>query len=155
MLAACIIHSIYSQFIDQRTTDHWGHLSVFQCIKRSTWSLYVRLALLLSTTLLCVNCSKWFLQKLGHKGLLMLHESLTGKFRDWIHCFILTIQYLHLYTIPGLNNLLAAYEDKTAYALCTIAYHSGQSDSSVVLFEGKTMVRDLAAKLYRCTILLS
>ena len=42
----------------------------------------------------------------------------------------------------GLNNLLAAYEDKSAYALCTIAYHSGDNDSDVVLFEGKTMVRD-------------
>lgn len=43
--------------------------------------------------------------------------------------------------IIGLNNLLAAYEDKSAYALCTIAYHSGDDNSDVVLFEGKTMVR--------------
>ena len=41
----------------------------------------------------------------------------------------------------GLNNLLAAYDDKSAYALCTIAYHSGDDNSDVVLFEGKTMVR--------------
>lgn len=45
----------------------------------------------------------------------------------------------HNYT--GLNNLLVAYEDKSAYALCTIAYHSGEGDSEVVLFEGKTMVK--------------
>lgn len=37
--------------------------------------------------------------------------------------------------------MLAAYEDKSAYALCTIAYHSGEDNSDVVLFEGKTMVR--------------
>ncbi|XP_065919824.1 uncharacterized protein [Dysidea avara] len=46
----------------------------------------------------------------------------------------------------GLNNLLTAYEDKSAYALCTIAYHSGQSDSSVVLFEGKTMGKIVPAR---------
>lgn len=44
-------------------------------------------------------------------------------------------------TIIGLNNLLAAYEDKSAYVLCTIAYHSGEDNNDVVLFEGKTMVR--------------
>jgi len=41
----------------------------------------------------------------------------------------------------GLNNLLVAYEDKSAYALCTIAYHSGEDNNDVLLFEGKTMVR--------------
>lgn len=37
----------------------------------------------------------------------------------------------------GLNNLLAAYEDKSAYALCTFAYCEGP-DKEVLLFEGRT-----------------
>lgn len=46
----------------------------------------------------------------------------------------------------GLNNLLAAYEDKSAYALCTIAYHSGEDNSDVILFEGKTMGKIVPAR---------
>lgn len=38
----------------------------------------------------------------------------------------------------GLYNLLAAYEDKTAQAVCTFAYHPGNSEGEVVLFEGRT-----------------
>jgi len=37
----------------------------------------------------------------------------------------------------GLHNMLAGWEDKSAYALCTFAYHSGNPDDEVVLFEGK------------------
>lgn len=42
--------------------------------------------------------------------------------------------------------MLAAYDDKSAYALCTIAYHSGDSNSDVVLFEGKTMGKIVPAR---------
>lgn len=37
----------------------------------------------------------------------------------------------------GLNNMLAAYEDKSAYALCTFAYTSG-ADSEPVILSGRT-----------------
>ncbi|ORX59268.1 hypothetical protein BCR36DRAFT_317314 [Piromyces finnis] len=37
----------------------------------------------------------------------------------------------------GLNDILAAYEDKSAYALCTFAYCEGPG-KEVQLFEGKT-----------------
>ena len=38
----------------------------------------------------------------------------------------------------GLNKLLAGYEDKSAYALCTFAFHSGRSGDEIMLFRGKT-----------------
>jgi len=37
----------------------------------------------------------------------------------------------------GLNNMLAAYEDKSAQAVCTFAYCAGPG-SDAVLFEGRT-----------------
>ena len=37
----------------------------------------------------------------------------------------------------GLNNLLVAYEDKTAYALCTFAYCPG-TGQEVLIFDGRT-----------------
>ena len=39
----------------------------------------------------------------------------------------------------GLNNLLCGYEDKSAYALCTIAFCEGPG-KEVKLFRGKTDV---------------
>eukprot|EP01135_Chromosphaera_perkinsii_P007094 Nk52_evm3s689 gene=Nk52_evmTU3s689 len=39
--------------------------------------------------------------------------------------------------LDGLNNILAAYEDKSAYALCTFAYCEGPG-CEPVLFRGKT-----------------
>ncbi|KAK3091895.1 hypothetical protein FSP39_023518 [Pinctada imbricata] len=38
----------------------------------------------------------------------------------------------------GLHKMLAGFEDKSASAVCTLAYHSGQKDSKVMLFQGKT-----------------
>jgi len=37
----------------------------------------------------------------------------------------------------GLNNLLAAYPDKSAYALCVFAYCPGEGEP-VTVFEGRT-----------------
>lgn len=37
----------------------------------------------------------------------------------------------------GLNKLLAGYEDKTIFAVCTFAYCAGP-DSDVILFQGRT-----------------
>jgi len=39
----------------------------------------------------------------------------------------------------GLNNLLAAYDNKSAYAQCTFAYSPGR-DRSIEVFVGKTDV---------------
>eukprot|EP00800_Vazella_pourtalesii_P012687 TRINITY_DN29747_c0_g1_i1.p1 TRINITY_DN29747_c0_g1~~TRINITY_DN29747_c0_g1_i1.p1 ORF type:complete len:192 (-),score=32.77 TRINITY_DN29747_c0_g1_i1:73-648(-) len=38
----------------------------------------------------------------------------------------------------GLNKMLAGFEDKTAYALCTFAFHSGKEGDDVLLFRGRT-----------------
>ncbi|XP_006821640.1 inosine triphosphate pyrophosphatase-like [Saccoglossus kowalevskii] len=38
----------------------------------------------------------------------------------------------------GLYKLLTAWEDKSAYALCTFAYSTGNPDDPVKLFHGKT-----------------
>ncbi|KAK9869438.1 hypothetical protein WA026_003193 [Henosepilachna vigintioctopunctata] len=38
----------------------------------------------------------------------------------------------------GLYKLLAGFEDKSAQAICTFAYHSGVKDEEVVLFKGIT-----------------
>lgn len=38
----------------------------------------------------------------------------------------------------GLYKLLTAWEDKSAYALCTIGYYSGNPDDEVKIFKGKT-----------------
>lgn len=39
----------------------------------------------------------------------------------------------------GLHKLLAGFEDKSAYALCTFAYSSGRMEDPVQLFRGKTL----------------
>lgn len=72
-------------------------------------------------TCLCFNALKglpgpyikWFLQKLGHQGLI---------------------------------NLLAAYEDKSAYALCIFAY--GKPGHEPILFEGRTDVSSCGAESF-------
>lgn len=46
----------------------------------------------------------------------------------------------------GLNNLLAAYEDKTAYAQCIFAYSSGAPDEEPKLFVGKAHGRIVPAR---------
>lgn len=38
----------------------------------------------------------------------------------------------------GLHKLLTGFEDKSAEAVCTFAYHPGEPDAEVVLFQGKT-----------------
>jgi inosine triphosphate pyrophosphatase len=45
----------------------------------------------------------------------------------------------------GLNNLLAAYEDKSAYAQCTFAYSSGPGAEPVV-FDGRTAGKIVPAR---------
>ncbi|XP_056379227.1 inosine triphosphate pyrophosphatase [Hyla sarda] len=38
----------------------------------------------------------------------------------------------------GLHRMLAGFEDKSAYALCTFAYSRGEPEEPVLLFRGKT-----------------
>ncbi len=40
----------------------------------------------------------------------------------------------------GLHRLLTGWEDKSAYALCTFAYSSGDLEKPVELFRGQTNV---------------
>lgn len=40
----------------------------------------------------------------------------------------------------GLYKLLAGFEDKSAYALCTFAFSSGNPEEPVRLFKGQTHV---------------
>lgn len=46
----------------------------------------------------------------------------------------------------GLNNLLAAYADKTAEAVCTFAYSEGPGFEPII-FQGRTTVRHLTQSL--------
>ncbi|XP_063283423.1 inosine triphosphate pyrophosphatase [Pelobates fuscus] len=39
----------------------------------------------------------------------------------------------------GLHRLLAGFEDKSAYALCTFAFSTGRPEDPVLLFRGKTL----------------
>ncbi|KAL6242854.1 nucleoside triphosphate pyrophosphohydrolase ham1 [Rhinocladiella similis] len=45
----------------------------------------------------------------------------------------------------GLNNLLAAYEDKTAFAVCTFAYCAGPGEEPI-LFQGRTKGKVVPAR---------
>lgn len=74
--------------------------------------------------------------------------------RLWLYCisfgfifnfydlFALLSQNLFVipsFHIPGLNNLLMAYDDKSAYALCAFSFAVGP-DSEPITFIGKTSV---------------
>lgn len=45
----------------------------------------------------------------------------------------------------GLNNMLAAYEDKTAFAVCTFAYCAGPGHAPI-LFQGRTQGKIVPAR---------
>ncbi|XP_069793843.1 inosine triphosphate pyrophosphatase isoform X2 [Narcine bancroftii] len=46
----------------------------------------------------------------------------------------------------GLYKLLAGFEDKSAYALCTFAYSTGNPEDPVKLFRGKTLGKIVAPR---------
>ncbi|KAJ9652520.1 nucleoside triphosphate pyrophosphohydrolase ham1 [Neophaeococcomyces mojaviensis] len=58
-------------------------------------------------------------------------RALGGLPGPYIKYFLMAIGH------EGLNNLLAAYEDKTIYAVCTFAYCAGPG-SQPILFQGRT-----------------
>ncbi|XP_073933944.1 inosine triphosphate pyrophosphatase-like [Castor canadensis] len=43
-----------------------------------------------------------------------------------------------VFLLPGLHQLLAGFEDKSAYALCTFALSTGDPSNPVLLFRGRT-----------------
>jgi len=49
------------------------------------------------------------------------------------------ILLIPLIRFPGLNNLLMAYDDKSAFALCVFSFAAGP-DSEPITFSGKTPV---------------
>ena len=53
------------------------------------------------------------------------------------HSILRSKYFLSALGHDGLNNLLAAYSDKTAYAICTFAFCAGPG-SEPVLFQGRT-----------------
>ena len=52
-------------------------------------------------------------------------------------CWLLLQWFLDKLGHEGLNQMLAGFEDKSAYALCTFAYCSGEGEEPVI-FSGKT-----------------
>ena len=48
--------------------------------------------------------------------------------------------FLNLSFHVGLHRLLTGWDDKTAYALCTFAYSTGDPDKPIELFQGRTDV---------------
>ncbi len=56
-----------------------------------------------------------------------------------VHVMYVCILNIYTYTYIGLNNLLAAYTDKSAYAQCILAYSPGPGEE-VTLFTGRTQV---------------
>lgn len=84
------------------------------CIKKcKEASIYVNGPVIVEDTCLCFNALK----------------GLPGPYIKW---------FLDKLGPEGLFNLLAGYEDKSAVAVCTFAYHSGKDDDEVKLFQGKT-----------------
>lgn len=86
--------------------------------------------------------SKWFLEKTGHQGeshFPKLVESLTSYSGCGFTCTLVSFRNAVRPLLAGLNNLLAAYEDKSAYAQCTFAYAAGPDDEPQ-LFVGRTNV---------------
>lgn len=83
---------------------------------------------------------KWFLAALGHEGTEARITTPTAK----LHIQRFSSQCVSL----GLNNMLAAYDDKSAQAVCTFAYSRGPGHDPV-LFQGRTDVRcsPLSARL--------
>ena len=48
--------------------------------------------------------------------------------------------------------MLHGWEDKSGYALCTFAFHSGNTNDDVKLFRGKCEVTDIFTRiLFNCS----
>ncbi|KAK2181188.1 hypothetical protein NP493_407g03081 [Ridgeia piscesae] len=92
-----------------------GDICVAKCREAAK---HIKGPVIIEDTCLCFNALggmpgpyiKWFLDKLKPEG----------------KCLVC------------LHKLLAGFEDKSAYALCTFAYSSGDPDDKILLFEGRT-----------------
>lgn len=84
------------------------------CIKKCKQAaLVVRGPVIVEDTSLCFNALK----------------GLPGPYIKW---------FLEKLGPDGLYRMLAGFEDKSAIAVCTFAYHTGSAEDEVVLFQGKT-----------------
>jgi hypothetical protein len=93
-----------------------------------------------------MQCSKWFLQKIGHEGLcrhcalfpfILLRYLFFFFFFFFFRWFF--FKFMKLKNFKGLNNLLMAYDDKSAYALCAFSFALGPN-AEPITFLGKTPV---------------
>jgi len=84
------------------------------CTKKA-WTAYkhIKKPLIVEDTCLCFNALK----------------GLPGPYIKW---------FLEKLGPEGLYTLLAGFEDKTAETVCTFAYHPGEEQGSVLLFQGRT-----------------
>lgn len=84
------------------------------CIKKAkTAYKHIGGPVLVEDTCLCFN---------AYKGL-------PGPYIKW---------FLERLEPEGLNTMLAGFDDKTAQAVCTFAYHPGDDGAEVILFQGRT-----------------
>lgn len=98
-------------------------MSLFQGSQRPPWSIHVGVRDYLST--------------------LRLSIFPACRFFCWHRCETLMVSskwFMQSIGHQGLNNLLAAYSDKSADAVCTFAYSPGPGHEPV-LFQGRTRVR--------------
>lgn len=83
--------------------------------------------------------SKWFLQKIGHEG---CNARFCAFLVSWYSQLCLPFLYFvsnSSFHYLGLNNLLMAYTDKSAYALCVFSLALGPTMEPIT-FLGKTPV---------------
>lgn len=129
-------------------------MSVFQGTRRSTRPIHVSMAthlastsalvvdrlfsfssfqssLLIRNAFIGVSFRKWFLDKLKPEGKTLL------VFVCEVYHFKTVVLIWHLFS--GLYKLLAGFEDKSAWALCTFAFSPGKEEP-VQLFRGITEV---------------
>ncbi|XP_019876978.2 inosine triphosphate pyrophosphatase [Aethina tumida] len=84
------------------------------CVKKATEAYrIVQGPVIVEDTCLCFNALK----------------GLPGPYIKW---------FLDRLGPEGLYKLLAGFEDKSAQAVCTIAYHPGGEEDKIILFQGKT-----------------
>ncbi|KAH0928885.1 hypothetical protein HID58_014612 [Brassica napus] len=104
-------------------------------------ALQVNGPVLVEDTCLCFNALKglpgikWFLEKLGHEG--CDNQLFLFPFSPHPLFYLSPNPQSWSDSCPGLNNLLMAYEDKSAYALCAFSFSHGPG-AEPLTFLGKT-----------------
>lgn len=113
LLRVLLLMMILGSPKDQRPRSRGGYLSLFYCSEGTSWPIHVSLP--------------------PPKGVHPMGFAPWTNFDDskW---------FLEALGHEGLNNLLLAYEDKSAQAVCTFAYCEGPMQEPVI-FEGRVLVR--------------